>query len=105
MAKHQRQDIVRPLTSNAARIVFSVVCFVTGNIGYHKTATQSGTRKSWSADRALDGYGYGAGASGLDWCTHTDPSTVAPEDTAAYWRVDLGKRHRILNVTIYNRRK
>ena len=79
--------------------------FTTGNIGYGKNASQSGTRNSWSADLALDGHGYGVGASGLDFCTHTDSSSLAPKNNAAYWTVDLGKKHQILNVSIYNRGK
>ena len=74
------------------------MCFATGNIGYGKTATQSGTYDINTADLALDGRGYGTGLNGLDHCTHTDAPPVV-----AYWTVDLGKRHQILNITIYNR--
>ena len=77
--------------------------FATGNIGYGKTATQSGTLRLWTADLALDGGGFGSGTAGLDSCAFTDFSSLSPHNTAAYWTVDLGKRHQILNVTIYNR--
>ena len=52
-----------------------------------------------TADLALDGGGFGTGAYGLGYCAHTD----APATAVAHWIVDLGKRHHILNVTIYNR--
>ena len=84
-------------------MVSSYVYFATGNIGYNKSATQSGTYKTNTADLALDGRGYGAGRSGIGWCAHTHASDLSPTDTAAYWTVDLGKRHQIINVTIYNR--
>ena len=75
------------------------MCFATGYIGYGKTATQSGTFESWSADLALDGGGYGTGLHGLDMCATAD----AGQSSLAYWTVDLGKRHQILNITIYKR--
>ena len=78
----------------------SLWCFVTGNIGYGKPATQSGTLHSLTADHALDGRGFGTVGQGLHHCTHTN----APP-AVAYWTVDLDKRHQILNVTIYNRHR
>ena len=77
--------------------------FATGNIGYGKTATQSGTWGGLTADRALDGRGFGAGQYKIDWCAHTEASRLSPVNTPAYWTVDLVKRHQLLNVTIYNR--
>ena len=85
-------------------VVSSAVCFATGNIGYGKSATQSGTFASYTADLALDGRGYGTGSNGIDHCAHTDAGRLSPPRAVAYWTVDLGKRHQILNVTIYNRR-
>ena len=75
----------------------------TGNIGYGQSASQSGDlRDSWTADRALDGRGFGTGDFGLDHCAHTNARELS---TDAYWTVDLGKKHQILNVTIYNRQR
>ena len=86
-------------------MVSSSVTFTTGNIGYGKNASQSGTRNSWSADLALDGRGYGSGSNGLDYCAHANTRRLSSHPPAvAYWTVDLGKMHQILNVTIYNRR-
>ena len=76
-----------------------MLCFAAGNIVYRKIATQSGTLQSWSADLALDGRGFGTGAHGLGYCAHTDARQLP---TDAFWTVDLGKKHQILNVTIYN---
>ena len=74
--------------------------FATGNIGYGKTASQSGHYNALLARLAVDGVGYGIGYEGLEHCAHP----VAPSGTNAHWTVDLGTRHQILNVTIYNRR-
>ena len=74
--------------------------FTTGNIGYGKIASQSGDKYGLSADLALDGIGYGIGDDGLDRCAYTDGPSLF---TSAFWTVDLGRRHQILNVTIYNR--
>ena len=71
-----------------------------GNIGYGKTASQTGTHRELSADLALDGVGFGIGFNGIDHCAHP----LALGGAIAYWTVDLGKRHQILNVTIHNRR-
>ena len=78
--------------------------FAAGNIGYGKTVSQSGTYRDLSASLALNGRGYdGTGADGLDQCAHPHAGELSPPQTVAYWTVDLGKRHQILNVTIYNR--
>ena len=73
------------------------VSFVTGNIGYGQTVSQTETLNEYSADLALDGVGYGTGYFGLNHCAATNE----PPDVIAFWIVDLGRRHHILNVTIY----
>ena len=76
--------------------------FATGNIGYGKDASQTGMVGQRPAELALDGRGYGLlspGGHGITYCAHPD----AGRSSVAHWTVDLGKRHQILNVTIYNR--
>ena len=75
------------------------LCFATGNIGYGKAASQSESWNGLTADLGLDGRGYGTGVENIGHCAH--PASTSWID--AYWTVDLGKRHQILNVTIYNR--
>ena len=72
------------------------VCVATGNIGYGKNASQTGVVANLTADLALDGVGYWTGI-GIHHC----PYAFAPSGSTAYWTVDLGKRHQILNITIY----
>ena len=68
--------------------------FATGNIGIGKNASQTGTLGAFAADRALDGRTAG---SYTGYCAYA----YEPSGTNAYWTVDLGKRHQILNITIY----
>ena len=81
-----------------------LLVFATGNIGYGKVARQSGSWTGLSAALALNGRGFdGTGRDGIGQCAHPDGSRVSPREPVAYWTVDLGKKHQILNVTIYNR--
>ena len=74
--------------------------FATGNIGYGKTASQTQNYNGLSADLALDGVGYDwPRPFAVDMCA----TTLAHPDTIAFWTVDLGRRHQILNITIYKR--
>ena len=84
------------LLINSVVTSFVCVCFFTGNIGFGGTATQTGMYGRLSASLALDGIGHHVNDSN---CAHP----LAPVNTTAHWAVDLGKRHQILNVTIYNR--
>ena len=66
-------------------------CIAIGNIGYGKNANQTGVFAEMFAHFAVDGVGVSS-------CAHP----AASEGANAYWTIDLGKRHQILSVTVYN---
>ena len=77
--------------------------FVSGNVGYRKTAWQSPRgREYWSnkypARLALDGNT----DSDLEHNSCAHPTTL--DGTDAWWMVDLGDKYRIYSVIIYNRK-
>ena len=70
--------------------------YATGNVGYGKTARQTADYGGRTADLALDGIGYDT------YRRHCIYTAEVP-GTIAFWTVDLGTRHQILNITIYKR--
>ncbi len=67
-----------------------------GNVAHNKPTMQAGLAEGHTSWRAVDGnidtnQDHGS-------CAHPDDDSRNP----AWWRVDLGKLHRIYNVTIYN---
>ena len=73
---------------------------VSGNVAYHKTASQadhSHWAQMWPANRAVDGNTDTDMAHGH--CAHPESSW----DVRAWWMVDLVDTYSISSVTIYNR--
>ena len=73
---------------------------VSGNVAYHKSASQadlSGWAKRWPASRAVDGNTNPNMAHGH--CAHPESDPGG----RAWWMVDLVDTYNISKVTIYNR--
>ena len=68
-----------------------------GNIAYHKDTEQLGKWYNHSASRAVDGDPNSDIYKGH--CAHP----LNNDNLPAWWRVDLGQLHVVINVTVYNR--
>ena len=74
---------------------------ISGNIAFHKNASESIGPEKWAklfpAGKAVDGYT----DSRIDRMSCATPDTASGQN--AWWMVDLGETYRLSRVIIYNR--
>ncbi|GAA3200445.1 hypothetical protein GCM10010486_82870 [Nonomuraea roseoviolacea subsp. carminata] len=80
------------------KVIGQAVRNLDGNLALGRTATQSSTGYSLSAERAVDGTTNGD--LGLGSVTHTSEN---PLETNPWWQVDLGSSQPISSIKLWNR--